>query len=213
MGKAEELEAHSHPQSGFVCHENLPESSAHGGAGHQHGPALLNESTAVPMNATSPGHIKLEKVSLHTSRLLLGAVFLFASYDKILHPQAFAKAVYNYQILPDAAVNLAALVLPWLELLLGLCLVGGFWLPGATLLSSGLLAVFIGALIFNQVRGLDVHCGCFSTDSTAGPADLWTVGRDLVFFIVSVYLAVNVLFFRSPSGMPAGSDNGRSNRW
>ncbi|MGA8240229.1 MAG: MauE/DoxX family redox-associated membrane protein [Desulfobacterales bacterium] len=38
-------------------------------------------------------------------RLLLGTVFLYASYDKILHPQAFAQAVYNYQILPDMAVN------------------------------------------------------------------------------------------------------------
>lgn len=213
MGKAEDIEAHGHLKSGCACHASSPANSTHGGAGHRHDPALLNESTAVPMNAAAPGHIKLEKVALHASRLLLGAVFLFASYDKILHPQAFAQAVYNYQILPDAAVNLAALVLPWLELLLGLCLVGGFWLPGAALLSSGLLAVFIGALIFNQVRGLNVHCGCFSTDSTAGPADLWTVGRDLLFFTVSVYLAVSVLFFRSPSGMPAGSGKGRSNRW
>jgi hypothetical protein len=38
-------------------------------------------------------------------RLLLGTVFLYASYDKTLHPQAFAQAVYNYQILSDMAVN------------------------------------------------------------------------------------------------------------
>lgn len=104
-------------------------------------------------------------------RLVLGVVFLYASYDKILHPQAFAQAVFNYQILPDAAVNLAALVLPWLELFLGLCLVAGLWLPGATVTSTGLLAVFIGALVFNQIRGLDIHCGCFSTETTAGTAD------------------------------------------
>ncbi|MFY9940654.1 MAG: cation diffusion facilitator family transporter [Desulfobacterales bacterium] len=146
---------------------------------------------------------RLQTTAFHALRLMLGAVFLYASYDKILHPQAFAQAVYNFQILPDGVVNIVALVLPWLELLLGLCLVAGLWLPGATLLGSGLLGIFIGALVFNQIRGLDIHCGCFSTDPTAGPANLWTVGRDLFFFLVSLYLSASVLFFRSPPEMPA----------
>ncbi|MFZ0727407.1 MAG: cation diffusion facilitator family transporter [Desulfobacterales bacterium] len=128
---------------------------------------------------------RMQQIVLLALRLLLGIMFLYACYDKILHPQAFAQAVYNYQILPDMAVNLTALVLPWLELLLGLCLVTGLWLPGATMASTGLLLVFIGALVFNHVRGLDIHCGCFSTETTAGPADLWTVARDIGFLAVS----------------------------
>ncbi|MGA9538963.1 MAG: cation diffusion facilitator family transporter [Desulfobacterales bacterium] len=133
---------------------------------------------------------RIQPLLFHTLRLLLGAVFLYASYDKILHPEAFAQALYNYQILSDGLINLAALVLPWLELLLGLCLVAGVWLPGTTVLSTTLLAVFIGALVFNQIRGLDVLCGCFSTETTEGPADLWTVARDLSFFVVSAYLTL-----------------------
>ena len=134
-------------------------------------------------------------------RLFLGAVFLYASYDKVLNPEAFAKAVYNYQILPDIAVNLAALLLPWLELLLGVCPVTGIWLSGATLISSGLMAVFIGALVFNLMRGLDIHCGCFSTEATAGPADLWTVLRDVGFLALSLWLTLEVFFLRrEPSG-------------
>jgi len=130
-------------------------------------------------------------------RLFLGAVFIYASYDKILHPQAFVQAVYNYRILPDALVNVTALVLPWLELILGLCLATGFWLPGATMISTGLLMIFIGSLVFNQMRGLDISCGCFSTQTTEGPADLWTVVRDLIFLAVSIYLTLVVFFFRS----------------
>jgi len=84
-----------------------------------------------------------------------------------------SRVVFNCQILPDAAVNLAtALILPWLEALLGLCLIAGFWLPGVTGVSTGLLAVFIGALVFNRMRGLDIYCGCFSTDTTTDPAGL-----------------------------------------
>jgi len=139
---------------------------------------------------------KFQAMVFHTLRLLLGAVFLYAGYDKILHPQNFAQAVYNYQILPDAAVNLTALILPWLEMLLGICLVAGFWLPGATVLTTGLLAVFVGALVFNQSRGLDIGCGCFSTDTTEGPADLWTVARDVGFLAISVFLNLKVCFTR-----------------
>jgi len=128
----------------------------------------------------------------HLSRLLLGVVFIYASYDKILHPQAFALAVYNYQLLPDAFINITALLLPWLELLLGLCLIFSIWLPGAAVTGTGLLFVFLGALIVNQIRGLDIHCGCFSTEVTEGPAGWGTVLRDIGFFIASLYLLLSL---------------------
>ena len=50
--------------------------------------------------------LKIQSKIFILMRLALGAVFLYASYDKILHPAAFAKAVYNYQILPDEAISL-----------------------------------------------------------------------------------------------------------
>jgi hypothetical protein len=89
-------------------------------------------------------------------------------------------------------INLTALTLPWLELILGICLISGLLLPGATLLSSGLLTLFLGVLVFNQFRGLDIHCGCFSTEPTASPAGIGTVLRDIGFLAVSLYLTVMV---------------------
>lgn len=132
-------------------------------------------------------------------RLLLGAVFLYASYDKILHPGDFARAVHNYQLLPAAVVNPVAVVLPWMELLLGFFLLAGAWLPGTTLLSTLLLAVFNAALIFNLARGLDVSCGCFSTQIAGSPATWWTAARDLLLLAASAYLTVSV-FSPSPAG-------------
>jgi len=52
------------------------------------------------------------------SRLLLGGIFVYASYDKILHPVPFAEIIYNYQILPDVLVNLVSLFLPWFTILI-----------------------------------------------------------------------------------------------
>jgi cobalt-zinc-cadmium efflux system protein len=158
---------------------------------------IRNAKTEAPLEQTMDRR-RFQFIVFHTLRLLMAAVFLYASYDKILHPQAFAQAVYNYQILPDAAVNLVALTLPVLELFLGMCLLSGIWLPGATLLSTFLLSVFIGALVFNRIRGLDIHCGCFSTETSGGPASLWTVARDLLFWAVSIYLTIQALLFGPP---------------
>lgn len=140
-------------------------------------------------------HLRSEGVFL-ICRLLLGVVFVYASYDKILHPQAFALAVFNYQIAPDWAVNLIALILPWFELLLGLCLLFGVLLPGATVAGTGLLVVFLVALMFNQIRGLDIHCGCFSTEIQEGPAGLGTVLRDFAFLAMSLYLLIFIFLFK-----------------
>lgn len=124
------------------------------------------------------------------ARLFLGGVFIYASVDKILHPADFARAVYNYQILPDGLINLTALALPWLELLLGVCLLTGQWLPGAVLWSNGLLWAFFLALLFNHYRGLDVHCGCFSTrpDPASSPPTAWYLFRDPIFLLAAGYL-------------------------
>ena len=119
----------------------------------------------------------------------MAGIFIYASIDKIANPAAFAKDVYNYQILPDALINLTALILPWLELFLGLCLVAGIWLPGAVITVNGLLIVFMASLIFNLARGLDVNCGCFSTGSDAPAISAgWYLLRDVGFLAVGVFL-------------------------
>jgi uncharacterized membrane protein YphA (DoxX/SURF4 family) len=120
-------------------------------------------------------------------RIVLGCVFIYASLDKIRHPDLFAEAVYNYQLLPEVAVNLVAICLPWVELLSGSLLVLGLWMQGSILILSGLMVVFIGALGINLARGLDVHCGCFITQST-DPITILTLFRDSLFLLLAFYL-------------------------
>jgi uncharacterized membrane protein YphA (DoxX/SURF4 family) len=138
------------------------------------------------------------------ARVVLGCTFIVASLDKIIHPELFARAVYNYQLLPEVAVNVVALWIPWLELVGGVFLLLGFWTPGSVLFLTGLLLVFLGALGFNLARGLDVACGCFST-SSKGPVTALTLLRDSLFLVVALYL----LWFHHVRGMesrfsPAG---------
>lgn len=130
------------------------------------------------------------------ARLALGLIFIYASLDKILNPHDFARVIHNYQLLPDSAVNLTAIVLPWLELILGSLLVFGFWLPGAVALANLLLLLFFVAMVSAMVRGLDIHCGCFSTTAQGEPQLLWTLLRDLAFLALGGYLLHRVCFKR-----------------
>jgi hypothetical protein len=126
-------------------------------------------------------------------RFALALVLFFASADKLLHPQDFAAIVKGYHILPEALVNPVAIWLPWLELLLGLCLVSGFWAEGAVTLTAGLFGVFWVLLIVSAARGIDVNCGCFSTrpvDPAVEPTPmLFYIGRDAVFFGLALMTA------------------------
>jgi uncharacterized membrane protein YphA (DoxX/SURF4 family) len=128
------------------------------------------------------------------TRIILGAIFVYASVDKILHPAAFAEAVYNYQILPDSLVNLTAIFLPWLELILGACLIAGIWMPATTLIANMLLVAFTAALLFNLARGLDIHCGCFSTDTEVGASNTWYVLRDILFLGIGAVVLFSTFF-------------------
>ncbi len=123
----------------------------------------------------------------------MGGVFVWASTYKILHPAAFASVIANYQLLPDVLVNGYAVTLPWLELLLGFFLIFGLWLPGAVVLSNLLLVVFSGALVFNVARGLDIHCGCFTSDTIGNPKTTWYLVRNAVLITVAAYLLFKVV--------------------
>lgn len=128
-----------------------------------------------------------EQKAYHIFRIILGIVFIYASADKIAHPQEFAQAVFNYQVLPDYLVNGTAIFLPWLELLLGLCLLGNFWMNGASLVAAMLMLLFMTLILFNLIRGLDVACGCFSATAEES-MDSLTLFRDFLFLVMSLGL-------------------------
>jgi uncharacterized membrane protein YphA (DoxX/SURF4 family) len=138
-------------------------------------------------------------IPLLMSRLLLGGVFVYASFDKVLHPSAFAEAVYNYQILPDALLNLTAILLPWLELCVGLFLILGLCIRGAAFTCSALLTLFFTALSFDFARGLDIDCGCFAASAghSAGGSMMLYLLRDAFFLAVGFFVLFS--YFRLES--------------
>jgi uncharacterized membrane protein YphA (DoxX/SURF4 family) len=126
-------------------------------------------------------------------RMGLGLVFIYASIDKVVHPDRFAEIMQDYEILPDAVVNLASLWLAYLEVVLGVCLIAGVWVRAAALMVTGLTVVFIGGLSVAFARGVGLHCGCFSTDA-GEPARTWiSLWQELLLLLACVWLTVLVL--------------------
>ena len=119
-------------------------------------------------------------------RVILGGIFFYAGSVKILDPQGFAQAVYNYHLLAGWAINPLAIVLPWIEVIAGAGLVLGVFIHGGSLVISGMLAMFACALGFNLVRGLDISCGCFSTAHNAAPITWMYLVRDLLLMCMGI---------------------------
>jgi uncharacterized membrane protein YphA (DoxX/SURF4 family) len=131
------------------------------------------------------------KYAILIARLLIGGLFVYASFHKILDPAAFAKAVRNYQMLPVEVTNLVALVLPWIEILVGMLLILGIQTKPSALIASCLIAIFLVGLYRAYFTGLDIECGCFSTDPlSAGRISLLTLVRDSVLLPVSLMILI-----------------------
>lgn len=143
----------------------------------------------------------------HAARVVMAGVFIYASIDKIIHPALFAEVVYNYQVLPGYLVNLTALILPWLELILGFCLLINRWMSGSSALAAGLMTLFVGLTLFNLARGLDISCGCFSVAPDEGPITSLTLVRDILFLIFSLALAGLVYVRKARNVMKSPEEN------
>lgn len=138
------------------------------------------------------------------ARLILGVVFVYASFSKIQDPGVFAVSVANYQMLPPSLVRVVALVLPMVELLSGLVLLLSAvellvgrrflftrWSREAAALIAVMMVVFLVGLTQAAIRGLDISCGCFGSDGDAGRSELiGTIVRDVLLLVPVFWLFI-----------------------
>ncbi len=131
-------------------------------------------------------------------RLVVGIVFIYASIDKISDPLGFSDNVDNYHATPVYLNNLIALIVPWMELIVGLCLIFGKFIQGASLLSAVLMIVFIVLIGQALFRGIDLHCGCFKTATDVSVTSLRSemirrILEDIVLLGMSLIITMNAL--------------------
>ena len=123
-------------------------------------------------------------------RWSVGLVFVVASLHKISNPADFAQIVYSYDVFPAVTINFIAIIMPFIELTMGLALIAGVYPRAAAAVVSTLLVVFMAVITFNLLRGHVFDCGCFPSFINRLYADspgfmlvrnamLWVAGREL----------------------------------
>ena len=126
-------------------------------------------------------------------RLLLGFVFIYASFGKIMDPVSFSSTIDLYKATPISINNLIALILPWVELLIGIGLILNRYIKGSIILSILLFALFIGLLSQAYYRGFTLDCGCFGgteklSDAALRFKMLRQIMLDILYLCMSLYL-------------------------
>jgi putative oxidoreductase len=124
------------------------------------------------------------------SRLILGFVFIYAAIGKIADPSGFSDSIYNYKIFPLLIINIAAIILPWIELSAGLSLIFGIAIKENALIINSFLILFIILITISLVRGLDIDCGCFGT-TNGDSIGIQRIIEDLILLL----LGIQIYFF------------------
>lgn len=141
----------------------------------------------------------LVRISSLVLRVALGAIFVYAAWTKLRDPwQLFAMSIDSYRILPLRAVEMAAHVVPWLELAVGLLLIAGVWLRISASIVSLLLLTFFALMVRAYAKGMEIDCGCF------GPGEMisWkTLLRDGAMVAAALWLTTMAFLNRSKTAV------------
>lgn len=136
-----------------------------------------------------------------TIRLTLGCLFVWSSLPKIFLPHNFLGDVYAYRLAGPVLGMIVTMILPWLELLTGICLLGGVFVSGALLTSMGMALMFIVAVSWALYHGLNISCGCFGS-SAAVTIGYSTLVRIIIIFIGSGFAYTVELFAQRRTSRP-----------
>jgi uncharacterized membrane protein YphA (DoxX/SURF4 family) len=153
-----------------------------------------------PANAAKGISAKIQTLVTIGCRYIVGAIFAMAGISKIVAPRDFESQVLLHSSLPSLFAKLlptdnlplsfilsrsVTILLPWLELICGLCLIFKKAVREAALIASLLLSLFIAhSFVY---RGEDCQCFFFPI---SGPVRFWWwhTFQDILLLSCSVYL-------------------------
>jgi uncharacterized membrane protein YphA (DoxX/SURF4 family) len=133
------------------------------------------------MNMLQSSPLNFRRAVIWIGRLVLGGIFLYAGYSKVLLPNTtfwplfflkfsiatnisnFAFQVEAFKMLPPWGVQFVAHTLPFTEIALGLLVLIGWrlriWASLLTLIMLGFFFVVLRAYLLH----MNINCGCFAT--------------------------------------------------
>jgi uncharacterized membrane protein YphA (DoxX/SURF4 family) len=152
----------------------------------------------LPVKAAKGNSPKIQNLVSVSCRYVVGTVFLMAGVSKIVNLHEFESQVLLHSNFPHLLASfipnvqlsfriaqLVVVLLPWLELTCGLCLVFKWAVRESAVITSLLLSLFIVQTLVNPAE----ECHCFFLPKAMSSLPTWShVIRDGVLLIGSLYL-------------------------
>jgi len=129
-----------------------------------------------------------------TLRMIIGGIFIYAAVPKILAPGEFYLSILGYDLITGPLAKLAALWIPWLELIGAIGVIFGIWYLANLRIVQVLLGVFVVILLLTLIRGIQTDCGCFG--HVLGRISWWHVVGDLILLLMTTFLISWAKFVR-----------------
>ena len=120
----------------------------------------------------------IKLISLCFALLLLGA-----AWHKLARRQVFRAILADYRLLPNVLVTPVAMLIPLIEVALGILWLTGIGVTAAAIATAALLFVYMAAIAINLLRGrIHISCGCgLSTSHEDQPLSWVLIARNLLF--------------------------------
>jgi len=97
--------------------------------------------------------------------------------------------VGNYELLPSFTVKPVAVLLPLLELTLGIFLVIGFLIKESAVILTALLILFTIVIGMQALKGQIENCGCFNESSFLSTSNIAVLMlRELTFISIGIFI-------------------------
>lgn len=120
---------------------------------HQFDKELMGINDSIPSTAI--------KWFICLTAFVLGMMLIFSGSQHLKNPFLFLGSIVRYKLLPHWAASVTAVLLPSLEIAIGVLLINKATRPKALLLAAGLFACFFLIQSYALAEGLQISCGCF----------------------------------------------------
>lgn len=130
----------------------------------------------------------IDPLIVRTISVAFAVLFLLAAWHKLTKPEQFRESLKNYQLLPVFLVTPVSMLLPVVELILGVGWLNSVAPVETAYASAALLALYAASMGINLARGrIHIGCGCgVSTASAEQPLSIGLLLRNTLFIAVAL---------------------------
>ena len=99
--------------------------------------------------------------SLQLSSIVVGALLVYSGLLHALQPFYFMNAIAAYRLSPIWLTATLGLVLPYVQISIGCCIVSNIATRVSLLAASGLFFLYTAVQVIALLHGQDIKCGCY----------------------------------------------------